>query len=59
MWRSSSTAGSTHVETDWQIAATKRRGNIAQNGGAYMGEPELANQQQRQLGKRYGAKSDH
>ena len=58
MWRNNSTAGSIHVETDWLLAATEQRDNITQNGGAYRGELELANQLQCQLGMRCGVRSD-
>ncbi len=58
MWRNNSTAGSIRAETNWQFAATKRRGNIAQNGGAYMGEPGLVNQLQRLLVERCDVRSD-
>ena len=46
MWRNNSTAGSIHAKTSWQIAATKWRGNIVQNGGAYTDESALVNQLQ-------------
>ena len=58
MWRNNSTVGSIHVKTDWILAATEQRNNITQNGGAYRGELELANQLQCQKVVRCDAKSD-